>query len=82
MANAMRSTGHLRRGTEATRLEVTVAAASRAFLRDRYDAVSIGQVARETGVSTQTIYNRLVLQLRKLLTINETSSGTMLERLP
>ena len=82
MTNAMRSTGRPRRGTEATRLEAMMAAATRAFLRDRYDAVSIGQVAREAGVSTRTIYNRLVLQLRKLLTINETSSGTMLERLP
>jgi TetR/AcrR family transcriptional regulator, mexJK operon transcriptional repressor len=35
-----------------------IATATRAFLRDRYDAVSIGQVAREAGVSTRTIYNR------------------------
>jgi TetR/AcrR family transcriptional regulator, mexJK operon transcriptional repressor len=56
--NAIRSTGRPRRGTEATRLEAIVAAAARAFLRDRYDAVSIGQVAREAGVSTRTIYNR------------------------
>ena len=40
------------------RLEAIIAAAIRAFLRDRYDAVSIGQVAREAGVSTRTIYNR------------------------
>ena len=35
-----------------------MAAATRAFLRDGYDAVSIGKVAREAGVSTRTIYNR------------------------
>ena len=40
------------------RLEAIIAAAIRAFIRDRYDAVSIGQVAREAGVSTGTIYNR------------------------
>jgi AcrR family transcriptional regulator len=40
------------------RLEAMVAAATRAFLRDGYDAVSIGQVAREPGVSTRTIYKR------------------------
>jgi AcrR family transcriptional regulator len=40
------------------RLEAIIAAATRAFLRDRYDAVSIGKVAREAGVSTRTIYNR------------------------
>jgi TetR/AcrR family transcriptional regulator, mexJK operon transcriptional repressor len=56
--NAMRSAGRPRRGTETTRLEAIVAVATRAFLRDRYDAVSIGQVAREAGVSTRTIYNR------------------------
>ena len=56
--NAMRSTGRPRRGTEAARLEAIIAAATRAFLRDRYDAVSIGKVAREAGVSTRTIYNR------------------------
>jgi AcrR family transcriptional regulator len=35
-----------------------MATATRAFLIDRYDAVSIGKVAREAGVSTRTIYNR------------------------
>jgi AcrR family transcriptional regulator len=40
------------------RLEAMMAAATRAFLRDKYDAVGIGQVAREAGVSTRTIYNR------------------------
>jgi AcrR family transcriptional regulator len=40
------------------RLEAMIAAATRAFLRDGYDAVSIGQVARDAGVSTRTIYNR------------------------
>jgi TetR/AcrR family transcriptional repressor of mexJK operon len=40
------------------RLEAMVAAATRAFLKDGYDAVSIGQVAREAGVSTRTIYKR------------------------
>ena len=54
----MRSAGRPRRGTEAMRLEAMVAAATRAFLRDGYDAVSIGQVAREAGVSTRTIYKR------------------------
>jgi AcrR family transcriptional regulator len=58
MTNAMRSTGRPRRGTEAMRLEAMVAAATRAFLRDGYDAVSIGQISREAGVSTRTIYNR------------------------
>jgi hypothetical protein len=40
--NAMCSTGRPRRGTEATRLEAMMAAATHAFLRDGYDAVSIG----------------------------------------
>ena len=57
-AKATHSVGRPRRGTEASRLDTILAAASRAFLREGYDAVSIGQMAREAGVSTRTIYNR------------------------
>jgi TetR/AcrR family transcriptional regulator, mexJK operon transcriptional repressor len=50
--------GRPRRGTEAARTDVLIAAATRVFLRDGYGSSSIDKVAGEAGVSTRTIYER------------------------
>jgi TetR/AcrR family transcriptional regulator, mexJK operon transcriptional repressor len=50
--------GRPRRGTEAERVDLLIAAATRVFLRDGYGAASIDKVAHEAGVSTRTIYER------------------------
>ena len=50
--------GRPRRGTEAARVDIMIAAATRVFLRDGYGAASIDKVAHEAGVSTRTIYER------------------------
>ena len=50
--------GRPRRGTEAERTDLLIAAATRAFLRDGYGSTSIDKVASEAGVSTRTIYER------------------------
>jgi TetR/AcrR family transcriptional regulator, mexJK operon transcriptional repressor len=50
--------GRPRRGTESTRIDALIGAATRVFLRDGYGAASIDKVAHEAGVSTRTIYER------------------------
>lgn len=50
--------GRPRRGTEAARTDLLIAAATRVFLRDGYGSASIDKVAAEAGVSTRTIYER------------------------
>lgn len=50
--------GRPRRGTETTRVETLIGAATRVFLRDGYGSASIDKVAHEAGVSTRTIYER------------------------
>jgi AcrR family transcriptional regulator len=50
--------GRPRRGTEAERTDLLIAAATRVFLRDGYGSSSIDKVAAEAGVSTRTIYER------------------------
>lgn len=50
--------GRPRRGTEAERVDLIIAAATRVFLKDGYGAASIDKVAHEAGVSTRTIYER------------------------
>lgn len=50
--------GRPRRGTEAARFNILIAAATRVFLREGYSASSIDKVAHEAGVSTRTIYER------------------------
>jgi AcrR family transcriptional regulator len=50
--------GRPRRGTEAARTDILIAAATRVFLRDGYGSSSIDKVAGEAGVSTRTIYER------------------------
>jgi AcrR family transcriptional regulator len=50
--------GRPRRGTEAERVDIMIAAATRVFLRDGYGSASIDKVAHEAGVSTRTIYER------------------------
>jgi len=50
--------GRPRRGTEAARSDILIAAATRVFLRDGYGSSSIDKVAGEAGVSTRTIYER------------------------
>src|ERR1700677_1180163 len=50
--------GRPRRGTEAARVDIMIAAATRVFLRDGYGGASIDKVAHEAGVSTRTIYER------------------------
>lgn len=51
-------TGRPRRGTEASRVETLIEAATRVFLRDGYGSASIDKVAHEAGISTRTIYER------------------------
>lgn len=50
--------GRPRRGTEASRIDTLIGAATRVFLRDGYGSASIDKVAHEAGVSTRTIYER------------------------
>jgi len=50
--------GRPRRGTEASRIDALIDAATQVFLRHGYGAASIGKVAHEAGVSTRTIYER------------------------
>ncbi|MDB6087138.1 MAG: hypothetical protein JWN43_5019 [Gammaproteobacteria bacterium] len=50
--------GRPRRGTESSRTDTLLAAATRVFLRDGYGSASIDKVASEAGVSTRTIYER------------------------
>ena len=50
--------GRPRRGTESARAATLIAAATRVFLHEGYDAASIDKVATEAGVSTRTIYER------------------------
>jgi AcrR family transcriptional regulator len=50
--------GRPRRGTEATRIDSLIAAATQVFVRDGYGGSSIDKVASEAGVSTRTIYER------------------------
>jgi AcrR family transcriptional regulator len=50
--------GRPRRGTEASRVDTLIGAATRVFLREGYGAASIDKVAQEAGVSTRTIYER------------------------
>jgi len=58
LAAAKPRVGRPRRGTEAERNDLLIAAATRAFLRDGYGSTSIDKVAAEAGVSTRTIYER------------------------
>ncbi len=51
-------TGRPRRGTEASRDEALIEAATRVVLRDGYGSASIDKVAHEAGISTRTIYER------------------------
>jgi len=50
--------GRPRRGTQTSRTETLLGAATRVFLRDGYGGASIDKVASEAGVSTRTIYER------------------------
>jgi TetR/AcrR family transcriptional regulator, mexJK operon transcriptional repressor len=50
--------GRPRRGTERTREQGLLEAATRVFVRSGYVSSSIQKVAREAGVSTRTIYER------------------------
>ncbi len=50
--------GRPRRGTEAERVDIMIAAATKVFLRDGFGAASIDKVAHEAGVSTRTLYER------------------------
>ncbi|HTV95351.1 MAG TPA: TetR/AcrR family transcriptional regulator [Steroidobacteraceae bacterium] len=50
--------GRPRRGTESSRIDALIGAATRVFLREGYGEASIEKVAHEAGVSTRTIYER------------------------
>jgi AcrR family transcriptional regulator len=82
--------GRPRRGTEAERIDIIIAAATRVFLKDGYGAASIDKVAHEAGVSTRTIYERFRNKAELLASVITrlverdvvTLFGAELERLP